>query len=55
MKAENDGLLSEGNYPAFNSQNTAGISNEASDPLATDDLVSVLLLCSGYFAMLSAI
>ncbi|XP_046408162.1 zinc finger protein 35-like isoform X2 [Ischnura elegans] len=38
VKEENEQLLSEGNYPAFNSPNTAGISSEASDPLATHDL-----------------
>ncbi|XP_046408118.1 zinc finger protein 271-like isoform X2 [Ischnura elegans] len=38
VKEENEQLFSGGNYPAFNLPNTAGISSEASDPLATDDL-----------------
>ncbi|XP_046408205.1 zinc finger protein 235-like [Ischnura elegans] len=41
VKEENEQLFSEGNYPAFNSPNTAGISSEASDPLATHDLCTV--------------
>ncbi|XP_046408057.1 oocyte zinc finger protein XlCOF22-like isoform X2 [Ischnura elegans] len=38
VKEENEQLLCGGNYPAFDSPNTAGISSEASDPLANDDL-----------------
>ncbi|XP_046408156.1 uncharacterized protein LOC124172727 [Ischnura elegans] len=38
VKEENEQLLCGGNYPAFNSPNTAGIISEASDPLANDDL-----------------
>ena len=45
MKEENEDHLSEGNYPVLYTPNPVGISSDVDvDPLATDDLVSVLLL-----------
>ncbi|XP_046405106.1 zinc finger protein 774-like [Ischnura elegans] len=38
VKGENEELLSGGNYPAFNSSNTGGLSSETSDPLSIDGL-----------------
>ncbi|XP_046404894.1 uncharacterized protein LOC124170230 [Ischnura elegans] len=38
VKMENEDQLSEGNYPVQYTPNPAGISSDASDPLATDEL-----------------
>ncbi|XP_046407494.1 uncharacterized protein LOC124172132 [Ischnura elegans] len=47
VKDENEDPLSEGNSPVLYTSNPAGISSDASDPLATDDLPNTLTASQG--------
>ncbi|XP_046407484.1 uncharacterized protein LOC124172122 [Ischnura elegans] len=47
VKDENEGHLSEENYPVLYKSDAAGISSDASDPLATDDLPNALTASQG--------
>ncbi|XP_046407482.1 uncharacterized protein LOC124172120 [Ischnura elegans] len=49
VKDKDEGNLSEGNYPVLYTSDPAGISTDVSDPLATDELVSLLVPCTVLF------